>query len=235
MPKLQLVGSRAARPRLSSQNTVAQMKQVAAVCYRLRHGALEFLLVRTSKGKWTFPKGGIKRGWTQAESAALEAFEEAGVHGRIEEISFARYRVKKRTTVGGEKLDCTIHAHLCEVTTMVPAQEANRCPTWFEADITKKHLAIARKTIHAEEFARVVDRAVARVHRLLRKPTWGDALQRVHFEAAEIAAAHARMGRVAYLRAATSRQNSSGLVVTGFANDRPNKVVRLLPSRVPNS
>jgi 8-oxo-dGTP pyrophosphatase MutT (NUDIX family) len=59
-------------------------EQVAAICYRIRKFKIEFLLVRTRKGRWTFPKGGIVPGWSRGQSAALEAFEEAGVHGRVE-------------------------------------------------------------------------------------------------------------------------------------------------------
>jgi 8-oxo-dGTP pyrophosphatase MutT (NUDIX family) len=67
-------------------------QQVAAVCYRTGTPGIEFLLVRTRGRRWIFPKGGVEAGLTQAQSAALEAFEEAGVHGRIEEMPFARYR-----------------------------------------------------------------------------------------------------------------------------------------------
>ena len=65
-------------------------EQVAAVCYQISKGGLEFLLVRTRNGRWTFPKGSVESGLTHAQAAALEAFEEAGVHGRIEEAAFAR-------------------------------------------------------------------------------------------------------------------------------------------------
>ena len=64
---------------------------MAAVCYRVRAGEIEFLLVQTGKGRWIFPKGGVEPGLTHAQAAALEAFEEAGVHGRMEEASFTRY------------------------------------------------------------------------------------------------------------------------------------------------
>src|SRR5271155_2735893 len=64
-------------------------QQVAAVCYRMGRRGIEFLLVQTRGGRWIFPKGGVERGLTYAQSAALEAFEEAGVHGRMEEIPFA--------------------------------------------------------------------------------------------------------------------------------------------------
>src|SRR5215470_8372999 len=97
-----------------------ECEQVAAVCYRIRDENIEFLLVRTGGGRWTFPKGGVEPGLTHAQAAALEAFEEAGVHGRIEEISFARY-VRRRgqdSTTGGKQVETD--AHLCEVSRLVP-------------------------------------------------------------------------------------------------------------------
>jgi 8-oxo-dGTP pyrophosphatase MutT (NUDIX family) len=99
--KLELVVP--ASPRRSAikaawQNTAPKSsgrKQVAAVCYRVHDGEIEFLLVRTRKARWTFPKGGVEAGLTHAESAALEALEEAGAHGRIEEAPFTSYTLKK--------------------------------------------------------------------------------------------------------------------------------------------
>jgi len=50
---------------------------VAAVCYRIKGDDLEFLLVRTRSGRWTFPKGGVDGDATNADAAAREAYEEA--------------------------------------------------------------------------------------------------------------------------------------------------------------
>ena len=77
-----------------------ERQQVAAVCYRIRKRGIEFLLVQTRGGRWIFPKGGVEPCLTHAQSAALEAFEEAGVHGRMEAIPFARYFRRKRDTAG---------------------------------------------------------------------------------------------------------------------------------------
>src|SRR5579863_8089925 len=83
--------------RLSQLRSLRECEQVAAVCYRMGSEGVEFLLVRTrGSGRWTFPKGSTEAGLTHAQAAALEAFEEAGVHGRIEEASFARYVRRKR-------------------------------------------------------------------------------------------------------------------------------------------
>src|SRR6267143_4634979 len=81
--------------RLAHLRRMRGCEQVAAVCYRIRSGEVEFLLVQTRGGRWTFPKGGAEPGLTHAQAAALEAFEEAGVHGRMEEASFAQYIRRK--------------------------------------------------------------------------------------------------------------------------------------------
>src|SRR5438876_10030591 len=108
--------------RVSQVRRLRKCQQVAAVCYRIRGGGIEFLLVRTRQGRWTFPKGGVEPGLTPAQSAALEAHEEAGVHGRIEEIAFVRYKLRKSAENGTQ--DC-LSGYLCEVLRMGPAQEAN--------------------------------------------------------------------------------------------------------------
>src|SRR6266852_3236635 len=106
--------------RLSHLRKLLNSEQVAAVCYRVRGGSIEFLLVRTrGSGRWTFPKGSAEPGLTHAQAAALEAFEEAGVHGRIEEASFARYVQRKRGHMR-RATELAVSAHLCEVLRLVP-------------------------------------------------------------------------------------------------------------------
>lgn len=178
-------------------------EQVAAVCYRVREGEIEFLIVRTRGGqRWTFPKGSAEPGLTGAQAAAMEAFEEAGVHGRIEEASFARYVSCKRgcarssdTKSVDERLAVT--AHLCEVLRLAKPKESNRDRTWFSAEDAKQRLREGRDRDAGSEFARVLSRAVARIRRLHntvrvgtnrqsepRPAQQNDPLQKVHFEAA---------------------------------------------------
>lgn len=148
--------------RLAELRKLKQCEQVAAVCYRVRMGVIEFLLVQTGKGRWIFPKGGVEPGLTHAQAAALEAFEEAGVHGRMEEASFTRY-VRRRRDDGSGTKEPAVNAHLCEVLRQVPPQEAGRNPTWFSADKAKRRLKEDRNPEFGAELARVVDRAVARI------------------------------------------------------------------------
>jgi len=139
------------------------------VCYRVRSGKIEFLLVRTRSGKrWIFPKGSAERGLSHAQAAALEAFEEAGVHGRIEEAAFARYRRLAGDDTGGSQpaKNSRINAHLCEVLRLSAAKESGRERTWFSAGHAKDHLREGRTRKQASEFIRVIDRAVDRIEQL---------------------------------------------------------------------
>jgi 8-oxo-dGTP pyrophosphatase MutT (NUDIX family) len=156
--------------RLSELRKLRECEQVAAVCYRVRGGEIEFLLVKTGKGRWIFPKGSVEPGLTHAQAAALEAFEEAGVHGRMEEASFARYirrrRRESRNAVGrSAEKESAVNAHLCEVLRLVPPQELGRNPTWFSPEKAKRRLQENRTPDFGAELARVVDRAVSRIRR----------------------------------------------------------------------
>jgi len=154
--------------RLSELRKLRRCEQVAAVCYRVTEKGIEFLLVQTGKGRWTFPKGSAEPGLTHAQAAALEAFEEAGVvDGRMEEVAFSRYVRRKgnkmRNAVGAPP---AVHAHLCEVFLLDPPQEFKRNPSWFTADKAKRQLRHNRDADYGNELARVVARAVNRIRQL---------------------------------------------------------------------
>ena len=173
--------------RLTDLRKLKQCEQVAAVCYRVRGGVTEFLLVQTGKGRWICPKGSVEPGLTHAQAAALEAFEEAGVHGRIEETCFTHYLRRKRpkarnSSAKSSRKELPVNAHLCEVLRLVPSQEPNRNPSWFSAGKAKRRLQEDRAPDFGTELAGVVDRAVARIQRLRTRNAGSiHGLQRVQF------------------------------------------------------
>ena len=72
------------------------ISQASAIPYRLRDGRVEFCLITTIKRRrWAFPKGIIDAGETPEETALKEAFEEAGLHGRILGEPLGRYGYEK--------------------------------------------------------------------------------------------------------------------------------------------
>ncbi len=73
--------------------------QTAALCTRDGPSGVEVLMIRTLTRKlWVIPKGWPMKGKTLAEAAAQEAWEEAGVRGRLEPDpigAFTYTRIKK--------------------------------------------------------------------------------------------------------------------------------------------
>lgn len=134
--------------------------QVAAVCYRRTAFSFEFLLVNTSAGKWTFPKGRISPWLSGSEAAAREALEEAGVRGQIQESCFAHYLdVKRALGHDNRNGEILIAAYLLEVRSLSSPHEADRNPTWFQPEEAKQKLAEQRAGKYSRELGRIVDAA----------------------------------------------------------------------------
>ncbi|MEM8553799.1 MAG: NUDIX hydrolase [Pseudomonadota bacterium] len=70
-------------PSLAAPHRRQVRSQYAALCYRMVKGRCQVLLVTTrGKGRWIVPRGWPMDGFTPAETALQEAYEEAGVIGR---------------------------------------------------------------------------------------------------------------------------------------------------------
>lgn len=140
--------------------------QVAAVCYRLRPGGVEFLLVRTSgnKAKWTFPKGCSSARLSHSEAAEREAWEEAGARGMIEARHFHIYVHSKGVFWKAPGVqEYVVKAFLMEVEDIRKPLEAERDPTWFSPSEAKRILAKGREAKYREELETLVDRALERI------------------------------------------------------------------------
>ena len=71
-------------------------EQSAVIPYRRRRGAVELLLITSRKRKrWVLPKGIREPHLSPADSAAREAFEEAGVEGPVSADPVGRYEYRK--------------------------------------------------------------------------------------------------------------------------------------------
>ena len=84
------------RSEQDGQPRSADLHQAAALPYRVRKGRLQFCLVSVRSGtSWIMPKGNIEPGESEAECAGREAFEEAGLEGRVLEPVLSRYSANK--------------------------------------------------------------------------------------------------------------------------------------------
>jgi len=135
--------------------------QAAAVCYRLNGLSVEFLLVNTSSGKWTFPKGRISPNLSPSETASQEAWEEAGAKGTIEENPLGHYLDIKRAFGHPARVqEIGIAAYLFEVQSTATPRESGRNPSWFSAIEARTRLAEGRTAPYANGIASIVDAAV---------------------------------------------------------------------------
>ena len=141
--------------------------QVAAVCYRRRGPAIEFLLVNTNGGnKWTFPKGCTDARLSHSQAAAREALEEAGAVGVIEPHHFHLYLHSKGVFWQPSGVqEFVVKAFLMEITRLQAPGEAMLNPTWFDAQEARKILAKGREVKYAAELQAVIDRALERIQR----------------------------------------------------------------------
>jgi phosphohistidine phosphatase len=101
-------------------------RQSGVIAARREDGRTEVLLVTSRKGKrWVIPKGVVEPGLSSAESAAKEAWEEAGVRGELRPEPVGSYEYPKWDG------RCTVEVFLLEVQSVAESwPEAHRSRRW---------------------------------------------------------------------------------------------------------
>ncbi len=103
--------------------------QSSVIPYRIRDGQIEILVVMSSQRKhWVVPKGVSDPAARLQDSAAKEAFEEAGVEGEVGEVALGSYRYEKW---GAE---CTVQVYPMRVTRILDEavwEERHRGREWL--------------------------------------------------------------------------------------------------------
>lgn len=92
--------------------------QYAAICYRRRPnqgGAIEVLLITSrDTGRWVIPKGWPMGKKKPHQVACTEAWEEAGVRGRVQKKAWGHYSYVKKLD-DGNLVPATVQVHLLDV------------------------------------------------------------------------------------------------------------------------
>jgi 8-oxo-dGTP pyrophosphatase MutT (NUDIX family) len=89
--------------------------QYAALPFTRRNGRMAVMLVTSRETRrWVIPKGWPVSRLSPSAAAALEAFEEAGVTGRIEQTPHCSFQYRKKLSAK-KTVVCTVHAFLFEV------------------------------------------------------------------------------------------------------------------------
>ena len=78
------------------QNGITLYIQSGIIPFRRMDDHIEVLLITNKKkDKWGIPKGLVEDGLSASESAQKEAFEEAGIYGKVYKPSLGKYSIKK--------------------------------------------------------------------------------------------------------------------------------------------
>lgn len=116
--------------------------QSSVIPYRIKDGKVEILVVMSSKRKhWVLPKGISEPALSLQESAAKEAFEEAGVVGEVAEELVGTYTYDKW---GAE---CTVKVYPMRVTRELPEkewEEKHRGREWLAPKLAIKRVKQAQ-------------------------------------------------------------------------------------------
>jgi len=107
--------------------------QFAALCYRIRRGKPEILMITSrGSGRWIVPKGWPIDGLTPAASAAQEAWEEAGVVGTTYDRCLGLYSYNK-VLEDGSGLPCVAMVYPIKVKSLAKdfPEKGQRVRQWM--------------------------------------------------------------------------------------------------------
>jgi 8-oxo-dGTP pyrophosphatase MutT (NUDIX family) len=119
--------------------------QVAALPIRKRRGKVEVLLITSRETKrWVIPKGWPMVGLKDYNAAKQEAYEEAGIGGRIGTKSIGHYDYMKRTKSGVEK-HCRVEIYPLKVFNLKRnwPEKTERTRSWFSVEAAAEKVAEA--------------------------------------------------------------------------------------------
>lgn len=115
------------------------LKQCGALCWRETNGIVEILLITSRANKqWIIPKGWPMPGKTLAQAASEEAWEEAGIRGKVQEHTIGSYRYFKRR--GKKEMAIQVAVFPLEVTEEydVFREKGQRDSLWLEPAVAAK-------------------------------------------------------------------------------------------------
>jgi len=112
--------------------------QYGSLCFRYREvdGEIEILVITSREsGRWIVPKGWPMRGKTPHEAAAIEAWEEAGVRGKVRKVPVGRYTYLKELA-DGKIVPCVVDLFQVEVKEVKSAfkEQGQRRIEWVSSD-----------------------------------------------------------------------------------------------------
>ena len=116
---------------MEAQNGITLYIQSGIIPFRRAGDHIEILLITNKKkDKWGIPKGLVEAKLSASESAQKEAFEEAGIYGKIYKPALGKYSIKKWEG------KCRIKVFAMEVTQILDnwPEDILRKRQWYSVD-----------------------------------------------------------------------------------------------------
>lgn len=114
--------------------------QFAALCYRVKDDKTQVLMITSRRtGRWIIPKGWPMDGKTPGDCALTEAWEEAGVKGKVTGGCLALYTYVK--SMGGEDpLPCAVMVYPVKVKSLEKTypEQSERKRKWLSPKAASK-------------------------------------------------------------------------------------------------
>ncbi len=128
--------------RLPKRRKTDVRAQFAALCWRIKDNQLQICLItsRTRK-RWIIPKGWPMHNQTPASSAAIEAYEEAGLQGQPSEYCLGVYTHRKPAKLDNAPIVTMVYPlHVTRVHSKWP-EMSQRKRKWLSPKKAAKRLA----------------------------------------------------------------------------------------------
>ncbi|MDF2141808.1 NUDIX hydrolase [Paenirhodobacter sp. CAU 1674] len=117
--------------------------QVGAICLRRHKGKPEVLLISSlGTGRWIIPKGWPMKGRSLAGAALQEAWEEAGIRGKVRHTPLGSYFYLKMQD-GGMALRCEVRVFAVETDSLSEhyPEAGRREREWVSPEIAAERVA----------------------------------------------------------------------------------------------
>ena len=128
---------------LSSRPGEDCITQYGAICWRMNRGHVQVLLITSrDTGRWVIPKGWPVDKMTPAASAAQEAWEEAGVEGKVQTTRLGQFSYDK-IVPGQSPVLCAVDVFALRVAKLranFPERKERR-RKWFDASKAARKVA----------------------------------------------------------------------------------------------
>jgi 8-oxo-dGTP pyrophosphatase MutT (NUDIX family) len=139
--------------------------QYGALPFRFSEGSLEILLATSRETKrWIIPKGWPMKGKSPHRTAEREAFEEAGLVGKIQHRSIGSYRYEKKMK-DGAFVECQV-----EVFAMSVSAQRRRWPEYEQRDTRWFAAPEAAAAVQEPELATLIGKLQADLGHQPRQP-----------------------------------------------------------------